>query len=114
MNPVDQSIRTAIQRLPDAAFKRDPDERREALFDKLDSLNEMMAKGNYGPARRKLERDVRDKVEKWIRADYETGPLQRTKSELLSLIDEMLNRLEVSTGTDRGNGQRGGNGGIDG
>lgn len=95
LNPVERSLREAIHRLPDAAFKRDPDDRRDALHDKLDSIDEMMAEGNYHPAKRKMEKDIRDKIEKWLRDDYETGPLQPTKEELLALVDEMIAQLET-------------------
>lgn len=94
LNPIERSLRDAIEFLPDRAFKRSPDDRRAALNDKLDSLDEMMAKDNYHPATKKLKKDIRDKLVKWLKDDYETSSLQPTKQELLELVDEMVAQLE--------------------
>jgi hypothetical protein len=106
VNPVERSLRDAIEFLPDRAFKRSPDDRRAALNDKLDSLDEMMAKDNYHPARKKLEKDIRGKLVKWLEDDYETNSLQPTKQELLELIDEMIAQLQ-RLATSSSNGKQG-------
>lgn len=95
LNPVERSLRAAIDRLPDDAFTHSPDDRRAALDDKLDDVDEMMAERKYRPAKRKLQRDVRDKLEKWLRDDYDTSALQPTKEELLALVADMIARLEA-------------------
>lgn len=94
LNPIERSLREAIARVPDAAFRRSPDDRREAFNDKLDSIDEMMEKNKYHQAKMKMEKDIRERVEEWIRDDYETGPLQPTKQELLDLVNDMIARLE--------------------
>lgn len=95
LNPIERSIREAIARLPDAAFRRAPKGRRKALNNKLDELDEKMEAGEYRGALNKLEHDIRDKLEKWVQDEYETSALQPTKAELLTLVDEMIARLET-------------------
>jgi hypothetical protein len=98
LNPIERSLREAIARLPDAAFRRATKGRRNALNNKLDELDEKMAAGEYQEAVNKLEHDIRDKLEKWIHDEYETSALQPTKTELLALVDEMIARLETLVG----------------
>jgi hypothetical protein len=100
LNPVERSVREAIDRLPDAAFTRSPADRRAAFDDKLDAVAEIMAEGGYRAAKRKMEKDIRDKVEKWIRDGYEAGPLEPTKRELLDLVDDMIARLRTLARSD--------------
>lgn len=102
LNPIEYSVRAAIERLPEDAFKREPYDRRDSLYDKLDSVAEMMEKGKYHPAKRKMQKDIRDKLKKWLRDEYETGLLQPTKQELLDLVDEMIARLERLARENRG------------
>lgn len=95
INPIERGVREAIEMLPDSGFINRPDERREALFNKLDAIDEQMEEEKFRAAKRKMKDDIRSKINRWLKDDYDTTGLQPSKEEMLDIIDDMIERLEI-------------------
>ncbi|WP_161969704.1 hypothetical protein [Candidatus Methanodesulfokora washburnensis] len=55
----------------------------------------MLEQKNFRGAVEKLQHDIKDKLVKWLK-DYEVDdPLQLTKKEVISLVDEIIRRLSL-------------------
>lgn len=105
VNPLYRSLVDALDRLPDAAFGRHASKRRHALDQKLAAVNRQMQRGAFQAAARKTDRDVKDKFDKWLVEDADSGAAQHSKTELLELATEVVERLRVladSRGAGRG------------
>ncbi len=71
-----------------------PSQWRNALHNKVDALAHMLAVGNTEGAIQKLVNEVRPTVERWLVNGYvKTQPTQLEKSELLAVIDAMIERV---------------------
>lgn len=80
--------------IPDDGFLKNPSQRRNALLNKIEALDGQLAAGDLNGALGKLENDVRKHVDRWLLDEYlVSSPLEYTKSEILELIDELLERL---------------------
>lgn len=100
-------LHDAIARVPDTGFKQpgkgDTDvatERRQALQNKVDAIEQMLeagneqGKGTEQGTRRKLENDLRPAVERWLKDDYETPTFDDiSKEHLLTIIDRHIERM---------------------
>ncbi|MBU4341862.1 MAG: hypothetical protein KJ928_04645 [Candidatus Altiarchaeota archaeon] len=96
VNPNIKLIRDAINLIPDHGFKKNPSQRRNALLNKIEAIEQMTLENNYDEAIDKLENDVKDKIDKWLVDDYEVeDPLQITKDQILDLIDEIIYRFNL-------------------
>lgn len=95
INPIERSVRDAINAIPDAGFINRPEQRREALFNKLDAIDRQMEQEKFRAAKRKMKRDIRDKLERWLRQNYDSAANQPTKQDMLNLVDDMIFRLET-------------------
>lgn len=114
------SLTTAIEQLPDRAFDGKPDDRRRALLNKLRAVESQFDAGAYDGAARKLDRDVRKSIDRWILGDFERAANHRSKTDLLALLEEAIAHAENAGGgrgkgttdsdnSDRGNGSDDGN-----
>jgi hypothetical protein len=87
-------LRAAIQALPDAAFTKDPSQRRNALLNKVDALDGQLAGGDTTGARNKLQNDIRKQLDDWLADGFQPQtPLQYSKAQVLQLVDELIQRL---------------------
>jgi len=107
-NPFKQILRTEITRIPDSGFITQPDERRNALLNKLEPIDKQIDEKAFRGAKQKMEKDLRDKINKWLKDDYEAAANQPTKQEMLELVDDMIARLEtLIQNSSNGNSDRG-------
>ena len=61
-----QDIDDYIQNLPDSAFKNNPEQRRNALHNKISSIFKMLGKNKYNIEINKLLNDIREKADSLI------------------------------------------------
>ncbi|RSN75596.1 hypothetical protein D6D85_05845, partial [Candidatus Methanodesulfokora washburnensis] len=95
INPNTKLLHDAIDSIPDYGFINNPDQRRNALHNKINAVEKMLEKKNFKGAVEKLDHDIRDKLEKWL-VDYEIeNPEQLTKNAVISLVDEIIRRLSL-------------------
>jgi len=94
IDPNTKLLHDAIDAIPDYGFIKNPKQNRNALQNKVDEVEVKINEGNILDARNKLKFDIRDKLEKWLVNDYQKEtPLQYSKTEILNLVDEIINRL---------------------
>ena len=87
---------TAIQNLQDAAFVANPTERRNALINKTNGFNDQLTTGNATGAYQNLTNDMAKQLSSWLSDSYVApNPLLYTKSSLLSLVNELAQRLSA-------------------
>jgi Tol biopolymer transport system component len=86
-----------IQDLPDDAFKINPDQRKNALSEKLDEVNGLIEAGEYQEAIEKLQNDIRAKADGHVDGnpvnDWITDPDEQ--QELCMMIDYLIAYLET-------------------
>lgn len=94
VNPNTKLLHDAVDSIPDHGYINNPDQRRNALHNKIDALEKMIERGGLTFAMLKLERDVKCILQKWLVDDYSVeSPLQLTKVEVISLVQTMIERL---------------------
>lgn len=116
--PVKKQLEGLPRKIPANGFKNDAEERKQALEDKIASIGGMVEKQKFRPALNKLRRDLRDKLKKWLKDDYETAPNLYTKQEAIDVVDSVITRVETyqqhstgsGNGTGKGSGQNAGGG----
>jgi len=88
-----------IEELPDAAFDKNPGQRRNSLLNKLGAVENQVAEGNYQDAINKLQNDVRVKMDGSVggnpKNDWITDP--GAQAELTALIDRLVSILQSET-----------------
>jgi hypothetical protein len=90
-------LHDAVDSIPDYGFINNPEQRRKALHNKIDAVENMLAAGNFNGALEKLKHDIKPTMEKWLK-DYTTEtPLQLTKQQILHLIDQIIWRINLQT-----------------
>lgn len=94
IDPLSRTLRDAIRAIPDRGYAKNPAERRAALLAKVGALEGLIAKKKFLPAVESLEKDIRDKVEKWI-IEYQGQPSELSKTKVLEQIDRVSARLSV-------------------
>ncbi len=88
----------AIKAIPDFGFVKNPEQRRDALLNKTQAIEEMAARGGTRGELQKLKNDLRKQVEDWLISGYtKRTPVQLEKNEVLNVIDKMIVRLETLT-----------------
>lgn len=91
-------LRDAIDAIPEDGFingENIADQRRKALHNKIDAVDRMLEKENIRGAIQKLNQDVTQSVEKWLKEDYNVDNIEQVmKEEILTLIDGVTARLE--------------------
>jgi len=95
INPNSGLLRGAIESVPDNGFRGPSDQRRKALYNKIDEFERMLEVGDIRDAYNKLIKDIRNKIEQWLGNYSKENPGQLTKTEILELIDEIASRLKT-------------------
>lgn len=95
ITPHTELLFDAVSGIPDNGFERVPDQRRRALNEKLDAIEKQMDRKAFRGAKQNLKNDFRDKIEKWLKDEYDAAANEFTKQEMLDLVDDMLSRLET-------------------
>jgi len=94
LRPGSKLLHDALDLIPDHAFINNPAQRRNALHTKIDRVETMIEGGHLRAAIRVLERDIKDKFEKWLVDDYSVeSPLQLSKAEVIDLAEAIIGRL---------------------
>lgn len=62
INPNSKLLHDAVDSIPDHGFINNPEQRRNALHNKINAVEKMIKEGNYKGAVNILEFDVRDKL----------------------------------------------------
>lgn len=89
-----QLIHDAVDAIPDFGFTENPDQMRKALHNKVSEVDEKIRSGDIEGAVNKLQYDVRKHLEMWLVDDYQPeNVLQYSKTGILALVDEMIERL---------------------
>lgn len=94
MNPVERSVRDAVDRVPERGFGGDPEAARGAIGDALDDVAAAMADGDYGGAADAMDGPVRERIRERVVA-YESLLGEPTSGTLVPLVDEMVGRLRA-------------------
>ncbi len=90
-------LHDAVASIPDAAFVKNPEQRRNATYNKIRALLSQIESGAFQGATKNLENDIISSFENWLIDDYPTADvLQYSKSEILDLAYELLARLEAN------------------
>jgi len=86
-----------IQDLPDDAFKINPDQRKNALSEKLDEVNGLIEAGEYQEAIEKLQNDIRAKADGYVDGnpvnDWIIDPDEQ--QERCMMVDDLIAYLET-------------------
>ncbi|MCJ7646386.1 hypothetical protein MUO65_05745, partial [bacterium] len=94
INPNIKLLHHGVDSIPDYGFVKNPDERRNALHNKIDALEKMIEQGKFYDAIDKLKYDIQDKFRKWLVDGYQKeNPLQLSKEEIIALVEEIIKRL---------------------
>jgi hypothetical protein len=93
-------LRDAVMSIPDVGFDKNPAQTRNALLNKIDALDQLLAAGDLVGARNKLQNDIRKQLVAWLKDSYPIqSPLEYTKPAILALVDELLQRLGGNNST---------------
>jgi hypothetical protein len=96
INPNTKLLHDAVDSIPDHGFVGQPWQRKKALHNKINALEKMLEKNNIKGARQKLEKDIKDKFEKWLLDNYQKeNPAQLSKIEVIDLVNEIIQRLKL-------------------
>ena len=93
MNPIDRSVRDAVGRVPRDGFGGDPEAAGEEIEEALNAMASRMTDGAYAEAADAMDGRVRERIRENL-VDYEPRLGQRSLEGLLSLVDEMVGRLQ--------------------
>ena len=72
--------------IPDYGFINNPEQRRKALHNKINAVENMLTAGNFKGALEKLKHDIKPTMEKWLKYYTTETPLQLTKQQILQII----------------------------
>jgi len=102
VNVTTKLLHDAVATIPDAGFREDPAERRKELFKKIDALDKKLAKQDFSEAREILHDEIREEIlEKLVNGYPTQSPDQLTKDQILSLVDELVQRLPQAQDKDQ-------------
>ncbi len=94
INVTTKLLHDAVDSIPDAAYSENPEQRRNALFNKIDALDSQLNSRDLVGARNKLGEDIRKHLDDWLVDGYAVqSPVQYAKSQILALIGELLARF---------------------
>jgi len=108
-DPNIELLRTTVESIPQDGFEHQnaAEQRRNALLNKIDALENMLEAGNTRGAVRKMENDIKPSLDRWLEDGYETeSALQLTKEEVLTTAEAVTERLRAQQ-DDRGGGPPG-------
>ena len=95
-NPNTKLLDDAVDSIPDYCFVKNPEQRRNALHNKISVFNKMQDNNHILGAIHKLDHDIKDKLEKWLVDDCQKEfPVQLTKDEIIELVNEIISRLDL-------------------
>lgn len=97
MNPIIRSVWDTVLRVPDDGVRGDREAVEDDLSGALETVDALMSDGAFGEAADVMETDVRGVVEEAI-GSYDGYVNQPTREELLTLVDEMVERLRTNAG----------------
>jgi hypothetical protein len=101
VNITSKLLHDAVASIPDAGFREEPAEHRKELFNKIDALDKKLAKKDFNEARDILHDEIREELLEELINGYPTqSPLELSKDQLLSLVDELVQRLPQVQGKD--------------
>jgi hypothetical protein len=84
----------AVMSIPDGGFTMNASQRRGALLNKIAAFDTQLATQAIRGASNNLQNDIRKSLQDWLLDGYAVpSPLQYTKIEILSLVDDLLMRL---------------------
>jgi|SRR3989442_742753 Ca2+-binding EF-hand superfamily protein len=87
-------LHDAVASIPDAGFREHPAQRRKELFKKIDALDKKLAKKDFSEAREILHDEIREDLLEDLINGYPTqSPLELSKDQILSLVDDLVQRL---------------------
>lgn len=96
VNPTIKLLDDAVDLIPDSGFKNEPANRRATLHSKIREIEKMLAQNNKKGALQKLQNDIKDKFQKWIKDSYPLdNPLQLSKAEVLDLVNATIERVKI-------------------
>jgi hypothetical protein len=91
-------LRDAITSIPTYGFKKNPEQRRNALLNKVEAIEEKISTGDIEGAVNKMKNDLLKHLKIWLIEDYQTEDiLQYSKAEILILVEEQIERLESAS-----------------
>ena len=84
----------AVVSIPDAGFDQNASQRRNALLNKISAFDAQLSAGATKGAENNLQNDIRKSLQDWLIDGYAvSSPLQYTKSQILALVDELIQQL---------------------
>lgn len=94
-----KAIQSEIASIPDAYFDKNPDHRRNALQNKLDSVLNKIENGNYQGAINKLQNDVRKKMDGSVGGNPKNDWIIEPTEQLIltGAIDDLIYSLSLQT-----------------
>lgn len=88
---------TAVQNLEDGTFSTNPIQHRTALLNMVNAFNQQLAAGNVTGAQQFLINGIEPRISSWLSGSYVApNPLFYTKASLLSLVNELAQRLSAA------------------
>lgn len=87
-----------IQELPDESFKKKPEQRKNAILNKLDAVENQIADENYQGAINKLRNDIRAKMDGSVDGNPKNDWIMDLEAqyELTTRIDELISALQLA------------------
>src|SRR3989304_3003713 len=88
-----EELRNETQALPDNAFKKPEtaQQSRQALINKINALINQIEAGAYQGALNKLEEDIEEKIDDWVKEPWE-DLLNEKVEDIAELIERMLHQ----------------------
>jgi hypothetical protein len=94
IGPYSASLLQAIQSIPDAAFQANPEQRRDALLNKVAAIQRQLAAGAVQGAYEALINDLENSVQNWLSDMYtKHAALEYDKSDVLLVINRIAAHL---------------------
>lgn len=93
VTPTTKLLHDAIDLIPNYGFINNPEQRRNALHNKIDAVEKMLKGKNKQGVRNKLEMDIKDKLEKWLITYEKENVLQYSKEEIIELVNDLIRQL---------------------
>lgn len=100
LNAVVRPIRDAIGRIPDRGFRKEPEESRAVIAERLTSVESLMEEAAYGSAAEELL-TLGEVLREVVREPYEANADQPQRGEVEGLVERMYQRLEGIAGREQ-------------
>jgi hypothetical protein len=100
INITTKLLADALNSIPDTGFDKNPSQRRNALLNQVSALDSQLSVRAYNEALNKLRNDISTSLQNWLIDGYTVqSPLQYTKPQILSFVQELIQRLTNTTGS---------------